>query len=305
MTAFTPPFAQSGERRPPTPDEKQGGFACGEASLALFNFLMWLPQANIKHLADQAGEVADGESDITLLFRSIEARIAAATGAGDTSTFLLMSQARARLPIFPEVLNTDGRIGVTSPGTGTIRIPGGVEFLHRGIFPVTTVQEDIPTDSSRTYHLRWSPTGGFTLNDLASSGYNPSALAETAAAFDSTYDSMLVARVVTNASNVPTITNLANRDRFALSGETALTANQPYQDDRRPSQITGGDVLTLNWARRPRAAMSAMTDVDTIAGASQEFNIGIVVDSRYRARTFYQYSSAETRAAAFSYEVWA
>ena len=262
------------------------------------------PQREIMAVITAAG-ISGSSEDLTQLLQAIQQLISTATGGGDTSNFVLMPAARARLPIFPEVLTADGRIPVTSPSTGQVRVPAGYDFLHRGIFAVTTVQTDFATVASKTYHLRWSPVGGFALKDLADVSYNPTALAETNTVFDSVYDDMLVARVITNASNVSTIANLTNKDRPVLSGETAITDNNPYENDKTPSQITGGTVVPINWARKPRAAISAMTDVDGSAASVLEFNLGMRVDSRYQARAFYQYNGPSLVGAAFSYEVWA
>lgn len=128
---------------------------------------------------------------------------AATSGASDEN-YVLMMQARTRLPIYPEVLTSDGKFPVTSPASGQVRIPAGYSFLHRGLFNVTTVQVDFPTAANKTYHLRWSPSAGFALKDIADTGYNPGSLPEASSAFDGGYDDMLIARGVTNASNVPT-----------------------------------------------------------------------------------------------------
>jgi hypothetical protein len=257
MSAFDPPFATNGELRAPTANEKSLGFPCGPVSQALFNFLINRLEGNIDNIADQAGVTAAAEDDATVLFRAVDALIAAAIGSGDTSNFVLFTQARARLPIFPEVQNTAGTIVVTAPSTGTVRVPAGTNFLHRGIFLITTAQTDFPTDPSKTYHLRWNPTDGFVLRDLASGVYNPSTLAEGNAAFDSSFDDMLVARIVTNSSNVATITNLSNKNilRNLLLIDEAFT--------RTTAAGTGGIWVApftptpLNWARTPAFTGSA------------------------------------------------
>ncbi len=251
MADFDLPFADSGERRFPTTDEQANGFGCGPASLPLFNGMFWAIQAEIGAVINSAG-ISQSNANMTQLLQAIQALIAAATGGGDTSAYLLMAQARARLPIFPEVLNTNGHFGVTSPATGQVRIPAGVSFQHRGIFPLTTVQQDFATDASKTYHIRWNSTDGFTLKDLANNVYNPAVVAETDSRFDSTYDDMLVARVITNSSNVPTVTNLVNKDRLF----SALLVNETIT--RTSSATAGGNwvaamsPIALNWARTPK-----------------------------------------------------
>ncbi len=246
MADYTPPFAENGELRAPDATEQSLGIPCGPFDLAMHNYLHNLSQGQVKNIADEAGVASLSEGDKTVLFRAVEALIDAATG-GNPAGYILMTQARARLPIFPEVLNTDGRIVVTAPSTGTVRVPGGVDFLHRGIFQVTTAQTDLSTDASKIYHLRWNPTDGFALKDLSSAIYNPSTLDDENAAFDSAHDDMLVARVVTNSSNVAAITNLANKDRLAKS--QILTGT----DVRLSGQNAANFLFAadINWARTP------------------------------------------------------
>jgi hypothetical protein len=245
MADFSTPFSSTGgNNRLPTIDERQEGFPCGPADQMLFNGMFRRLEAELQAIITGAGLTGDDDDD-TIVYQSILALIAAATGgSGD---FLLMSQARARLPIFPEVLHVDGHLNVTSPGTGQVRVPAGRTFQHRGIYQITTVQVDFATLPSKVYHLRWNPTDGFSLQDIADTGtYNPSSLLETNAAFDSTYDDMLAARVVTNSSNVPTITNLINKTR--LSSETQ---KRTALADSVDWATLSGSSVSLNWARTP------------------------------------------------------
>lgn len=248
MADFTKPLGQlGGNTRLPTEDEREDGISCGPADQALFNGLFARIEEEIGSVVDEA-EITPSDSDNTTLLQAILALIAAATGGGTADNYVTMAQARSRLQIFPEVEHTSGHLNITSPSTGQVRVPAGRSFLHRGIFRVTTTEEDFATLSSKTYHLRWNPTDGFSLNDLADTGYNPSVLAETNSAFDSTYDDMLVARVVTNSSNVATITNLINRTRLA-SHTTWRGAVSPELSSSWGT--ISGTSVSLNWARSP------------------------------------------------------
>lgn len=254
MADFSTPFSSvGGNNRLPTVDEQQEGFPCGPADQALFNGLFRALQAEIGDIVDYAG-VTPSSSDDTTLRQAVLALIAAATGgSGD---YVLMAQARARLPIFPDVQTVDGTLGVTTPGTGQIRIPASKTFLHRGIFPVTTTLTDIATLASKTYHLRWNPTDGFALKDLSNGTYNPSTLLDGNAAFDSTYDDMLVARVTTNSSNVPTVTNLINS--IQLSNQT--TRRAALADSVTWTTLAASGI-SLNWARTPIISNVALNEV--------------------------------------------
>ncbi|MCD1264555.1 hypothetical protein B5M44_24105 [Shinella sumterensis] len=247
MADFDPPFAWDGERRVPTADEIQSGIGCGPFSLPLWNWLLWSLQSEIGHVITFNGLTPDN-GDMEQLRKAIQAQIDASTGGGDPSTYLTLLQASSRLPIFPEVQNANGHFGVITPATGQVRVPAGVNFLHRGISPYATVQTDLATDASKTYHLRWNKTDGFSLKDLSSGAYNPSTLAEANAAFDSSFDDMLVARVVTNSSNVPTITNLVNKDRMAMQ---ALITGTNGRDVGQNGARFDFD-QAINWARTPK-----------------------------------------------------
>ncbi|QKV20232.1 hypothetical protein [Oricola thermophila] len=218
------------------------------------------PQRELAHLIEHAG-LTPSATDLEQVRKAIEALIDAATGGGGSSTYILMSQARARLPIFPEIMTGDGRMNVTSPGAGTILVPEAVQFMHRGIFPVSTSDFDLAdrtfaTNANKTYHLRWNPVDGFALQDLADGAYNPDVKAESDAGFDSTYDDMLVARIVTDAGNVATITNLANRASLRAyvyeTAEPELYSNNSWRADFS---------ISLDWSRRP----------DFVAVASQVY----------------------------------
>lgn len=207
-------------------------------------------QRELAHLIAYSGQVP-AANDLEQVRKAIQLLIEAATGGGVVETYLLLAQASARLPIFPEIQTADGRMNVMSPGTGSILVPATVPCLHRGIAPFNTSDYDeaartFETAGNKTYHLRWTPADGFILKDVVNAGYNPDVAAETAAKFDTGYDDMLVARVVTNSSNVATITNLKNRNRLCLQTGGAGAMIDPSTNDARALFN-----LTWNFARTP------------------------------------------------------
>lgn len=182
-------------------------------------------------------------------------------------------------PIYPNCLSSNGTFDLTSPSPGTIRVPAGVDYVMRGGTPYTTTQTDMTTVANKTYHVRWSSETGFRILDLASLTYNPTSAVEANAAFDSTYDSMLVARVVTNGSNVATITNLINRPKLIHQVNRRDTLNSTLNW----ATLAGSDV-SLNWARTPEVAFMGMNEfrsngsgpdgIATPGGAGKILNIG-------------------------------
>lgn len=291
MANFSPPFSTSADFRFPTSDERQNGFDCGPADRELFNGLFHRIEAEMGNVITEAG-LTPTDSDLTQLLQAIQAMIDAATGGGVTENYLLMTQARARLPIFPEIQSADGSITVTAPAAATVRVPGGVTFMHRGIFPITTAQTDFTTEANKTYHIRYivgdGPGTGLVIKSLTDPAYNPSSLAEGNPTFDSKYDDMLIARVITNAANTPTITNLINKHVMRATGEevSAMGSLTPdkHENDVRPSLITQGTRVTLNFARTPLAMLTAVNDmlITFGTGVANERSVGVKPLNRYQ-----------------------
>lgn len=156
-------------------------------------------------------------------------------------------------PFFPEVETSDGKLSVTA-SIGQVIVANGQSFIHRGARRILTndtliAARTLATVENKTYHLRWRWNGGspvYELKDLADVSYNPGGQAEVHASFDTTYDSMLIARVTTNASNVPTVTPLVNKDRLA-GRFTASFLNTTPQNGTIRSWST-----THDWARTPK-----------------------------------------------------
>lgn len=285
MADFSTPFGQSSDRRFPTVDEAQNGFPCGPADQRLFNGLHYRTEAEIGEVIEFAGIVPTNDR-FTQLREAIEALIAAATGGGDTSQFLLVSQARARLPIFPDVPG-NGKITVSVPSAGNVRVDSGFTILHRGIYPVVTgdaldAARTFATVASKVYHLRVNlSTGVYSLNDLAGGPYNPGALAETdSVAFDSKFDDMLIARVVTNGANVPTITTLANKYELLGSGQRSVSTTPATTD-----------TYTLDWARTPTTlGFSSLEESPLSAGNRDGGETNVRVTSTRYAMSVFSYA---------------
>ncbi len=280
MADFRVPFAQSGDRRFATPTEQQEGFPCGPADRSLFNSELYRLEAEVGEVIQYAGIVGSNDR-MTQLREAITALINAAIGAlppdeqPDLSGYILMSQGRTRFPIYPHIIG--GYITPVSPGVGVCRVPGGVTFRHRGIYDVTTVQQDLNTVASATYHLRWrpgadpvaTPNGTFALYSVGDGTYNPGGYPEDSSAFDSTYDDMLVARVLSNSSNALTITPLLNLDRMVTS------FSAPSQNN------TGGRTLAhaINWSRLGYPTLTSMTPPAN--ERDSDYNISVVANTRY------------------------
>ena len=231
-------------------------------------------QAEIVNAITRLG-LTPNKDNLEQLGLAIQNAIAAATGGGETSGFVTMETARARLPIYPEILNSSGKMTVTSPSSGTLFVPATDTIRHRGIFDIA--MSDLP-DVERTFnllaskvaHLRWSPAAGlqrFYLDDVV---YNPLGLPETDATFDSTYDSILLARVVTDNNAAASITSLVNRPVLQISEIIQVTNVIDANTLSTLSDVISSD---YDWARTPTTCDLYMTK--WLAGRElQRYSIG-------------------------------
>ncbi|CAM5764357.1 hypothetical protein [Bosea minatitlanensis] len=163
---------------------------------------------------------------------------------------LLLAETLTTMPIYPDVPGV-GALSFTA-STGQVVVDPGQQIVLRGVLKILTDSYAAPartfgTSASKTYHLRFDRTNGFRLIDVTNAVYNPMALAETAANFDSTFDDVLLAKVVTNAANSVTVTALANKNR--LSAVAARAASVFLGAGYGAAQT---DTYTFNFARRPR-----------------------------------------------------
>lgn len=219
------------------------------------------PQREIMTVIESAGLTPD-EGSVSQLNEAIDLKIDQALGSGANPLNDLLAILRARNPIFPTINSVGNTFNLSQPSAGVVRIPAGISITHRGCFNETTTEQDFTTVANKTYHLRKRWTGGspgWALVDVLETGYNPSALPEADPAFDTTFDDMISHRVVTDPSNVPTITALANRDRlFASFAKTSF-------EQQGGGTWSGLPTLTapINWARTPRQLSVPACSVDT------------------------------------------
>lgn len=273
MANFATPFASTGPRRTPNADEKANGFPCGPADQTLFNGMFHRIEAELGDLITFAGLVPT-DAQYNQVRLAVQALIASATGGGEAEDYVLINQLTARLPIFPELLTGDGRMNITSPANGIVRVPGGITILHRGVSPHVTVQTDFDTVASRTYHLRWNPTDGLNLQWVGSNIYNPLGVSEDDPGFDSNYNDVLLARVITSSTNVPTILPLANKSQLTFEGVVTGTNGQLISQNGSRWDFN----QTLAWARRPTTFSIAIARNSTGPGLADDhdFNISLL-----------------------------
>ncbi len=153
------------------------------------------------------------------------------------------------LPIYPEIDTATNKLAITAT-TGQVVIDAGQAFRHRGHRVVNTTDtasgaRTFATSANKTYHLRWtwaSGAGTYSLVDMTAA--SP---VETDASYDSSYDMMLIAKVVTNGANVPTVTALTNKAALRYSGHVA--GGSPVGPTAE--LYTSAYALSFNYARVP------------------------------------------------------
>lgn len=226
--------------------------------------------------------VAEDNADNDMLLKAIQA-----VGTGLVSEAALL----ANMPVHA-ALGTSGLVAHTV-GAGQIVVSTGQSLVRRGVKAyafddISLANRTFATVASKTYHLRWYapgigratpasswPAGRLYLEDLADPGYNPSALAEAASAFDAGFDNVLLARVVTNGANALTVTPLAALPW--LSGSFSRTNDKPAAS----FTTTHG----FNWNRTP--SFMALRSINP-PGGSRDTDATILAQglSRYDAQVY-------------------
>jgi hypothetical protein len=236
------------------------------------------PMRELLAVIEGAG-IAPNNSDLTQVLQAINKLIATALenysppgGGGPApipASFLLN-------PIYPHVTVNGGVMSVAS-ANAQVSIAAGQTFIHRGgvsynSSDTAAAQRTFSTVANKTYHLRWRYNGGtpiYRLLDLADATYNAGGLAETHASFDSTFDDMLIARVVTDAANNPTVTALLNK--HSLASTDLIVGTEPVQSGKESANFRFKK--TLNWARSPATYSLALAMLRWNDASDIDFNI--------------------------------
>lgn len=213
------------------------------------------PMREVVNVIKAAGLTPD-ESDLSQLLQAIKL---IAAGAGAVTAVFAFN------PVYPDVLSNGGVMSVAA-SNGQVTLATGQQWVHRGgvlydSSSLSAAARTLATVPSKTYHMRWRYNGGaptLALYDLADGIYNPGAKPETHADFDTGYDDMLIARVVTNAANTPTVTALLNRSR--LLGEVLSEGEVTEGPASNTAERTAA--LAWNWSRKPQVGIYP-TAIDT------------------------------------------
>lgn len=225
---------------------------------------------------------------------------------GDVAGPIILNSTLRLNPVFPEVETPDGRLSLTDNGNGTLSLDAGQSWIWRGHRRIASDKFDATertyaTVADKTYHLRWHapgtgtampeatyPNGRFELVDMTEA--DPP---EEDADHDTTFDRMLIARIMTNGANVPTVTALANKAALRAVGTVtfSISAMDPFEDSTRPEDIQNTTV-TLNWARKGFFKFVGSTDwwvqFSTAPEENEEMNLGTSDRNRYSGVVFLQ-----------------
>lgn len=162
-----------------------------------------------------------------------------------------------KIPYYPDILTPSATLAMSVQGDNSLCINPEQFFIWRGVWKINTSDYNLASRTfafvaNATYHLRWRASVGFELKNLQDAHYNPGALLETHTAFDTTYDDVLLARIITSDTNVPTITLLKNQHMLRTVWHSddipcwvGLQTNQVYH--QTPAQA----IYALNWGRCP------------------------------------------------------
>lgn len=161
---------------------------------------------------------------------------------------------RENLRIYPELSQPVSALLLISAAVGIVQVADGNTIVFRGHEPISSEGYAIglrtfATVANKTYHLRWRSawhiSPGFALVDVTAFG-----AAEGNEAYDSTYDDALLARVITDGGNNPSVLALENRQNFVtLWNKTSVETNTTgFASFTVPT-------FTQNYARQPRVTI--------------------------------------------------
>ena len=264
---------QSPRNYPPTASNPRPAYPDGDKPAGIYGAIprgksIEHPMREILYCIEQSGQTPSA-ADLTQLWQAIQWAVTMGGGGGTPPSVDF-----SFTPMFPEVVTNAG-VFLLTPTAGQIVVANGTTFVHRGGNKFLTADTLIAdrtfvTAANKTYHLRWRYNGGapaYALKDLADGAYNPGILAEDHAAFDATYDDMLIARVVTNGANALTVTSLVNRAQLFVD----KVVEGIHDGDSAPLGTNGVAFLfadTLNWSRKP--ATKTMVAIVRASNESQD-----------------------------------
>lgn len=213
--------------------------------------------------------ISEDNADDDMLLKAIQA-----ASAGLVTEAALL----ANMPVH-SLVGAAGTIAYTS-GSGTIIVSTGQTITRRGVKVynldnLSLANRTFVTLANKTYHLRWYapgvgratpasswPAGRLYLEDIADPTYNPSVVAEANAAFDSTFDNVILARVVTDGANALTVTALINKPE--LGAYLSVSGASGAMSSNLNSIYTGA--VSYNWGRAP--LVTALEGAHVIGGAT-------------------------------------
>ena len=204
-----------------------------------------------------AASAADALAGASSLLYISPATLAALLDARFGNSSRLFASAN---PVFPEIETATGRMTINVTGASIV-VATGQSWMHRGIFRYSTdsytlAQRTFAVAANSEYHLRWTPSQGFSLKSISDPAYNPLGYQSFSEAFDSTYDDMLIASVVVGASSsAVTVTTLVNRAR--LHARATITDSVNVLTTGSGSDgIRATSTLALQWSRTPIYSVS-------------------------------------------------
>ena len=162
--------------------------------------------------------------------------------------------------VFPEIETADAKLAIGDNNDGTLFIGGAQTWLWRGMFRfssdnINLAGRTVTTVANKTYHVRWHAPGTGAAAPIETYPYGRFELVDMTAAappegdssYDTTYDNMLVACIVTDGANASTITTFINRASLSFSANLAMV---PAYIGSTAWRADFGAVL--NWARAPK-----------------------------------------------------
>lgn len=206
------------------------------------------PMKEITHVIDYfLGDGSDGSGQDPVDLQQLRKAIQLAGGVANN-------------PVYPEIETASGKLAIGDNNDGTLFIGAGQTWLWRGLTRFSSsvfdvVDRTVTMVANKTYHVRWYAPGTGIAIPVETYPYGRIELVDMTAAsptegnstYDTSYDNMLIARIVTDGANVAAITTFINRASLSFSANLAMVP--AYIGSTAWRADFSAD---LNWSRAPK-----------------------------------------------------
>ena len=256
------PFAASATRRPPTVAELSGGFPCGEADRALFQWLHWWATGQVDGVITSAGLQSD-DADLLRLWKALQAAFS--------------QRVKTNLTFYVRADGNDANDGVTNTAAGAFATPQGAVNSIQGRYAGSafTITIQIGAGTFPGVHISGSTGLNFELVGAGKANTTlGSASTSSVAASRGAYVTVRSLRVGNTAQH-GLIASVNGQIQFADLSFGALTTGGRHMWALEGGIINGNNAVYSIDAGATQHLLSDLASSVTVSGASVTLAAGV------------------------------